>query len=86
MNENKRIGEPILKVQDLHVSYGKIAAIKGVSFEVHKGEVVAMLGANGAGKTTTLHTITGLLKAAGGSIGFDGRDITKVRGDKIVGM
>ena len=63
-----------------------IKALKGISFEVNEGEIVALIGANGAGKTTTLHTITGLLKAAGGSIGFDGCDITKVRGDRIVGM
>ena len=76
----------ILEVKNLEVYYGVIKALKGISFEVNEGEIVALIGANGAGKTTTLHTITGLLKAAGGSIGFDGRDITKVRGDKIVGM
>lgn len=76
----------ILEVKNLEVYYGVIKALKGISFEVNEGEIVALIGANGAGKTTTLHTITGLLKAAGGAIGFDGRDITKVRGDKIVGM
>ena len=70
----------ILEVKNLEVYYGVIKALKGISFEVNEGEIVALIGANGAGKTTTLHTITGLLKAAGGSIGFDGRDITKVRG------
>ena len=76
----------ILEVKNLEVYYGVIKALKGISFEVNEGEIVALIGANGAGKTTTLHTITGLLKAAGGSIGFDGCDITKVRGDRIVGM
>lgn len=76
----------ILEVKNLEVYYGVIKALQGISFEVNEGEIVALIGANGAGKTTTLHTITGLLKAAAGSIGFDGHDITKVRGDKIVGM
>ena len=70
----------ILEVKNLEVYYGVIKALKGISFEVNEGEIVALIGANGAGKTTTLHTITGLLKAAGGSIGFDGCDITKGRG------
>ena len=76
----------ILEVKNLEVYYGVIKALKGISFEVNEGEIVALIGANGAGKTTTLHTITGLLNAAGGSIGFAGCDITKVRGDRLVGM
>lgn len=76
----------ILEVKNLEVYYGVIKALQGISFDVNEGEIVALIGANGAGKTTTLHTITGLLKAAQGTISFDGRDITKVRGDKIVGM
>ena len=63
-----------------------INALKGVSFEVNEGEVVALIGANGAGKTTTLHTITGLLQAKSGSIIYDGKDITKVPPHKIVTM
>lgn len=86
LGEEEETGMAILEVKNLEVYYGVIKALKGISFEVNEGEIVALIGANGAGKTTTLHTITGLLKAAGGSIGFDGRDITKVRGDKIVGM
>ncbi|MCD7725178.1 MAG: ABC transporter ATP-binding protein [Clostridiales bacterium] len=76
----------MLEVKDLHVHYGVIEAIKGISFEVNQGEVIALIGANGAGKTTTLHTITGLIKPTGGSILFEGRDITKLPGYKIVPM
>ena len=64
--------------------YGMIQAIKGISFDVNEGEVIALIGANGAGKTTTLHTITGLLPAKAGTITFEGQDITKVPGYKIV--
>ena len=76
----------MLEVKDLEVYYGMIKAIKGISFEVNKGEVIALIGANGAGKTTTLHTITGLIGAAHGSVIFDGVDITKVPAHKIVSM
>ncbi len=76
----------LLEVKDLQVYYGVINALKGVSFEVNEGEVVALIGANGAGKTTTLHTITGLLQAKSGSIIYDGKDITKVPPHKIVTM
>lgn len=76
----------MLEIKDLEVFYGMIQAIKGVSFEVNEGEVIALIGANGAGKTTILHTITGLLDARGGSVVFDGTDITKVPAHKIVSM
>ena len=76
----------MLEVKDLHVHYGVIEAIKGISFEVEQGEVIALIGANGAGKTTTLHTITGLIKPTSGSIIFEGKDITKTPGYKIVPM
>jgi branched-chain amino acid transport system ATP-binding protein len=76
----------MLEVKDLHVYYGVIQALKGVSFEVNQGEVIALIGANGAGKTTTLHTITGLLSAKQGSILFEGKDITKTPAHKIVEM
>ena len=76
----------ILEVHNLEVFYGVIKALKGISFVVNQGEIVALIGANGAGKTTTLHTVTGLLKSASGRIVFDGHDITKTRGDKIVTM
>ena len=76
----------MLEVKDIHVYYGIIEALKGVSFEVNQGEVIALIGANGAGKTTTLHTLTGLLPAKQGSIIFEGKDITKVPAHKIVEM
>lgn len=76
----------LLEVKDLEVYYGMINALKGVSFEVNEGEVVALIGANGAGKTTTLHTVTGLLSAKNGSIIYDGCDITKIPPHKIVTM
>ncbi|MEE1003022.1 MAG: ABC transporter ATP-binding protein [Acutalibacteraceae bacterium] len=76
----------LLEVKDLEVYYGMINALKGISFEVNEGEVVALIGANGAGKTTTLHTVTGLLSAKSGSIIYDGNDITKVPPHKIVTM
>ncbi len=77
---------PILEVTDLHVHYGAIKAVKGITFHVDPGEIVALIGANGAGKTTTLRTITGLEKAAAGSIKYKGMEITKVPAHKIVQM
>ena len=74
----------MLEVKDLNVYYGMIQAIKGISFEVNQGEVIALIGANGAGKTTILHTVTGLLRAKSGKIEFEGTDITKMPGHKIV--
>ena len=74
----------MLEVQDLHVYYGVIQALKGISFKVEQGEVIALIGANGAGKTTTLHTITGLLSPKQGSVIFEGKNITKVPAHKIV--
>lgn len=69
----------MLKVKDLNVYYGKIHAIKGITFEVNEGEIVTLIGANGAGKTTTLQTVSGLLKAEKGIITFKGKDISKVK-------
>jgi branched-chain amino acid transport system ATP-binding protein len=68
----------LLEVNDLHVFYGKIEAIKGISFTVNEGEVVSLIGANGAGKTTTMRTISGVRPVAQGSIVFEGEDITKL--------
>ena len=76
----------MLEVKDLNVYYGMIQALKGISFEVNEGEVIALIGANGAGKTTTLHAITGLIPAKSGSIIFEGADIRKTPGHKIVSM
>lgn len=76
----------MLEVKDLQVYYGLIQAIKGISFEVNQGEIIALIGANGAGKTTILHTITGLIQSKAGSVTFEGTDITKVPGHKIVSM
>ena len=76
----------MLEVKDLHVYYGVIQALKGISFEVNQGEVIALIGANGAGKTTTLQTLTGLLSAKEGSVVFEGKDITRVPAHKIVEM
>lgn len=76
----------LLEINDLEVYYGVIQAIKGVSFHVEKGEIIALIGANGAGKTTILHTITGLLSAEKGSVIFEGTDLTKIPAHKIVSM
>ena len=76
----------MLEIKDIEVYYGMIQAIKGISFEVNEGEVIALIGANGAGKTTTLHTITGLLSPKKGSLIFEGKDITKVPAHKIVSL
>jgi branched-chain amino acid transport system ATP-binding protein len=67
-----------LEIKDLHVHYGKIEAIKGISVTVNEGEIVTLIGANGAGKTTTLKTISGLRPVTSGSIAFDGQDISKL--------
>ncbi len=74
----------MLEVKDLEVYYGVIRAIKGISFEVNEGEIIALIGANGAGKTTILHTVTGLIKPKAGQVIFEGQDITKTPAHKIV--
>lgn len=76
----------MLEIKDLSVYYGVIQALKGISFEVNEGEVIALIGANGAGKTTTLHTISGLIAPKSGSVIFEGQDITKTPAHKIVSM
>ncbi len=76
----------MLKVENLSVYYGVIQAIKGISFEINEGEIIALIGANGAGKTTILHTITGLVPAKSGSISFDGHELTRTPAHKIVSM
>lgn len=76
----------MLKVENLVVNYGVIQALKGISFEVNEGEVIALIGANGAGKTTTLQTISGMLQPTSGRVLLNGVDITKIPGHKIVTM
>ncbi len=74
----------LLKVDDIHVYYGSIHAVKGVSFEVNEGEVVTLIGANGAGKSTVLNTVSGLLRPRTGTITFDGKDMKGIAPHKIV--
>ncbi|MFJ6385412.1 ABC transporter ATP-binding protein [Kitasatospora sp. NPDC092039] len=76
----------LLEVQDLRVSYGKIEAVKGISFTVAQGEVTTLIGTNGAGKTTTLRTLSGLLKPTAGRITFDGQDLSTVPAHRIVAL
>ncbi|MCL2052756.1 MAG: ABC transporter ATP-binding protein [Lachnospiraceae bacterium] len=76
----------MLEIHDLEVFYGVIKAIKGISFKVNEGEVIALIGANGAGKTTILHTITGLIMPKKGRVIFDGIEISKIKSHKIVSM
>ena len=76
----------LLKVDDIHVYYGNIHAIKGISFEVNEGEIVTLIGANGAGKSTTLNTVAGLLKPRSGSVTFDGRNMLGVPASKVVSL
>ncbi len=80
MSERK----PLLEVKDIHVYYGAIHAIKGVSFEVFPDEIVTLIGANGAGKSTTLNTITGLLRPKQGSIWLDGQNVTTLPSHKMI--
>ena len=74
----------ILKVENLETCYGKVAAVKGVSFEVREGQIVTLLGGNGAGKSTTLRTVSGLISPSGGKVTFCGEDITGKSAHEIV--
>jgi branched-chain amino acid transport system ATP-binding protein len=76
----------LLEVKDLDVRYGPIRAIKGVSFEVHEGEIVSLIGANGAGKTTIMHAISGLIGKHAGTVQFDGNDVTHTAAHKLIPM
>lgn len=76
----------MLELNDLHVYYGAIHALKGVSLTVDDGELVSLIGANGAGKTTTLHTVSGLLTASSGSVLLDGQDLQKVPANTIISL
>jgi branched-chain amino acid transport system ATP-binding protein len=75
---------PFLEIENLHVYYGAIHALKGVSLSVEPGEIVTLIGANGAGKSTTLRTISGLLRPREGAIRFEGKEITRLRPEEIV--
>jgi branched-chain amino acid transport system ATP-binding protein len=76
----------LLEVEDLRVAYGKIEAVKGISFSVEEGQIVTLIGTNGAGKTTTLRTLSGLLKPIGGRVSFDGKVLTRVPAHRIVAL
>ena len=76
----------LLEVKDLQVYYGVIRALKGISFNVSEGEIVSLIGANGAGKTTTMQSIMGLIPIKSGSVVYDGKEINKIPGHKLVGM
>ena len=76
----------LLEIEDLHVSYGAIRALQGISFHIDEGEIVTLIGANGAGKSTTLRTISGLLRPSEGDIVYQGRSITRVPAERIVGL
>ena len=76
----------LLKVEDVHVYYGAIHAIKGISFEVNQGEIVTLIGANGAGKSTTLNTVVGLLRPRSGHIEFDGKSIVGFPASRMVSL
>ncbi len=77
---------PLLELQDVHVKYGAVAALKGVTLDVDEGEIVTLLGANGAGKTTTLRTISGLLRPSAGRVLFDGRPIDTMPAHEVLGI
>ncbi|MBB4980106.1 MULTISPECIES: ABC transporter ATP-binding protein [Streptomyces] len=76
----------LLEVEDLRVAYGKIEAVKGISFSVEAGQVVALIGTNGAGKTTTLRTLSGLIKPTSGKITFDGQSLSSIPAHKVVSL
>ena len=78
------MSDVILSIKDLKVSYGGIEAVKGISFDVKRGEIVTLIGANGAGKSSTLRSIAGLVRPSGGSISFEGQDITAADPTEIV--
>ena len=82
--ENGRPPVPLLEIENLHVYYGAIHALKGISLSVDAGEIVTLIGANGAGKSTTLRTLSGLLRPRTGSIRYEGKEISRLRPEAIV--
>lgn len=83
---NGPVQEPLLRLREVSVHYGNIAAVKNLTMSVPSGAIVTLIGSNGAGKSTTLRTISGLLHPAAGTVTFAGRDITRAKGHDIVGM
>jgi branched-chain amino acid transport system ATP-binding protein len=77
---------PLLSVRDLHVSYGGIRALRGISFQVYGGQIVTLIGANGAGKSTTLRAISGIIPLSGGTVSFLGSDLARYSPDRIAGL
>jgi branched-chain amino acid transport system ATP-binding protein len=84
IRNGRRTGEDLLVLDDLHVYYGNIAALKGVTLRVKQGEIVSLIGSNGAGKSTTLRTISGLIRPRQGSVTFEGRSLAGVPGHRVV--
>jgi branched-chain amino acid transport system ATP-binding protein len=78
------MSDPILAVQDLRVSYGRVEAVRGVSFTAEQGSLVTLVGANGAGKSSVINAVSGMLRPAGGRITFQGRDVTRTPAHKLV--
>ncbi len=76
----------LLEIKDLEVFYGVIQALKGISFEVNEGEIITLIGANGAGKTTTMQSVIGLIPKKGGTVTYNGTDITHMPAHKLVGL
>lgn len=81
---SSQLGQPLLQVRDLRVAYGQIQAVKGISFDLPLGRITTLVGANGAGKSTTLLALSGLVKKAGGSVDFDGQDLSTMAPHRIV--
>src|SRR5690606_8975977 len=79
-------GEPLLVLENVHVSYGNIKAVRGISLEVRQGEIVTLVGANGAGKTTTLRAISRMVPIAQGTLRFRGQDLTKMPDHRLVSL
>jgi branched-chain amino acid transport system ATP-binding protein len=86
MTENGSAPAPVLRVEEIHTYYGAIEALKGVSLEVHAGEIVTLIGSNGAGKTTTLRSISGIVPPKSGTIVFDGTEIQGVAGHDVAAL
>ncbi|MCL2825889.1 MAG: ABC transporter ATP-binding protein [Eggerthellaceae bacterium] len=82
-SQSEPLGQPILRVEDLHVAYGSIQALRGISLEVYPGELVSICGVNGAGKSTTLKAISGVQKPHSGHIQFKGKEVTGKKPEQL---